>query len=61
MDRLVCEDLEKVREYKLSQYIETRSASYYRVSTDLAAYKNVDMGALGAIWKHQLICVSALS
>jgi hypothetical protein len=43
MDCLRCVDLEQAFEFKLSKYIEARSAAYYRVSTELAAKKNVDM------------------
>jgi hypothetical protein len=60
MDCLICEDLERALESRLSQYIEARSATYYRVSTELAAYKNVDMErAKSDLEEHQSVCVSA--
>jgi hypothetical protein len=43
MDCLECKNLEEVFESRVSKYIEARSAAYYRVSTELAAKKNVDM------------------
>ncbi len=60
MDCLECKNLEEVFESRLSQYIEARSAAYYRVSTKLAAKKNVDMErARNDLEEHQLICGSA--
>jgi hypothetical protein len=52
-------DLEQAFESRLRQYIEARSAAYYRVSTELAASKNVDMErARNDLEEHQLVCVS---
>ncbi len=60
MDCLKCKNLEQAFESRLSEYIEVRSAAYYRVSTELAAYKNVDMErARNDMEEHQLVCVSA--
>jgi hypothetical protein len=60
MDCLICKDLERALEFKNGEYIEARSAAYYRVSTELAAYKNVDMErAKSDLEEHQLVCVSA--
>jgi len=60
MDCLNCKNLEGVLESRLSKYIEARSAAYYRVSTELAAKKYVDMErARNDLEEHQLICVSA--
>jgi hypothetical protein len=57
---LICKDLERTFELRRSQYIEARSAAYYRVSTELAAYKNVDMErAKSDLEEHRLVCVSA--
>ena len=56
----MCKDLERAFEYRHSQYIEARSAAYYRVSTELAAYKNVEMErAKSDLEEHQLVCVSS--
>jgi Zn-dependent peptidase ImmA (M78 family) len=55
----ICEDLERAFEAKRDVYIEARSAAYYRVSTELAAYKNVDMErAKSAFEDHQSVCGS---
>jgi hypothetical protein len=60
MHCLKCKNLEEAFESRLSKYIEARSAPYYRVSTELAATKNVDMErARNDLEEHQLICVSA--
>ena len=60
MDCLECKNLEEAFESRLSKYIEASSAAYYRVSTELAAKKNVDMErARNDLKEHQLICASA--
>jgi Zn-dependent peptidase ImmA (M78 family) len=60
MNCLVCKDLKRALESRRSKYIEARSAAYYRVSTELAAYKNVDMErAKSDLEEHQLVCVTA--
>jgi len=59
VDCLICKDLERAFESRRSHYIEARSAAYYRVSTELAAYKNVDMErAKSDLEEHQFVCVS---
>jgi hypothetical protein len=60
MDCLACKNLEEAFESGLSKYMEARSAAYYRVSTELAAKKKVDMErAKSDLEEHQLICVYA--
>jgi hypothetical protein len=57
MDCSECKKLEEAFESGLSKYIEARSAAYYRVNTELAAKKNVDMErARNDLKEHQLIC-----
>ena len=57
---LICKDLERAFESRRSNYIEARSAAYYRVSTELAAEKHVDMErARNDLEEHQLICAHA--
>ena len=59
MDCLICKDLERALESRPSAYIEARAAAYYRVSTELAAKKNVDMErAKSDLEEHQLVCVA---
>jgi hypothetical protein len=59
MDCSICRDLERALESRLSEYREARSAAYYRVSTALAARKNVDMErAKGDLEEHRLVCLS---
>ena len=59
MDCLICKDLERALESRRSAYIEARAAVFYRVSTELAAKKNVDMErAKSDLEEHQLVCVS---
>jgi Zn-dependent peptidase ImmA (M78 family) len=56
-----CKDLEKSLESRLSEYVAARSAAYYRVSTELAAYKNVEMQrAKSELEEHRLVCTSDL-
>ena len=62
MDCITCKDLERALESRHSEYIDARSAAYYRVSTELAASKNVDMErARNDLEEHRLVCASALS
>lgn len=62
MNCSICKDLERTLESRRSQYIAARSAAYYRVSTELAAYKNVDMErAKSDLEEHRLVCVSVAS
>lgn len=59
MDCLVCKDLERTFESRRVAYVEARSAAYYRVSTELAAKKQVDMErAKSDLEEHRLVCVS---
>jgi hypothetical protein len=61
MDCLECKNLEETFDSRLSQYIEACSAAYYRVSTELAAKKNVGMErARNDLKEHQEICPLAL-
>ncbi len=60
MDCLICKELKRDLQFRRSAYIEARTAAYYRVSTQLAASKNVDMErAKNGLEEHQSICVSA--
>jgi hypothetical protein len=61
MDCPICKDLERAFEAKCGEYLEARYAAYYRVSTELAASKNVDMErAKSAFEEHRLVCGSAV-
>jgi len=60
MECLICKDLERAFVSSRSKYIEARSAAYFRVSTELAAYKNVDMErAKSALEDHLAVCAFA--
>jgi len=55
----MCKSLERAFKAKRSQYVEARSAVFYQVSTELAAYKNVNMQrAKSDLEEHQLVCAS---
>jgi|SRR5271165_3232662 len=57
MDCPVCKNLERTFESKCGSYIAARSAAYYRVSTELAAYTNVEMErAKSNFEEHRLVC-----
>jgi len=61
MDCLVCKNLKRAYEVGLSEYIEARSSASYGVSTDLAAFKNVEMErAKDELEEHRLVCVSVV-
>ena len=56
----ICKSLEEACESRLSEYVKARSAAYYQVSTELAAYKNVEMErAKSELEEHRLVCVCA--
>jgi len=60
MDCSICKELERAFESRQSKYIEARSAVYYRVSTELAAGKNVEMErARNNLEEHRSVCVFA--
>lgn len=57
---LICKGLEGACASGLSEYVKARSAAYYQVSTELAAYKNVEMErAKSDLEEHRLLCVCA--
>jgi len=60
MDCLICKELERVVEFRHNEYMEARSAAYFLVSTEFAAFKNVEKErAKSDLEEHQLACVSA--
>jgi hypothetical protein len=60
MTCLICRDLGRTLDSRRSKYFEARSAAYYKVSTELAAHKLVDMErAKTDLEEHLLVCVSA--
>ena len=59
MDCLTCKNLEGVFVFRLDDYVEARSSAYYRVSTEFAAKKNVDMErARYDMEEHHAVCAS---
>jgi len=57
----ICEYLERTYDALLSEYIEARSSVRYRISTQLAAQKNVDMErARYELEEHRRICPTAV-
>lgn len=60
MDCPRCMVLEQAFDGKLSKYTAARSAAFFRVSTQLAAWKMVDMErARNDLEEHQLTCLFA--
>ena len=58
---VICRDLERAYKAGLSEYIEARSSTYYRICTELAAQKNVDMErSRDDLEEHQFACVSVV-
>ena len=57
MNCLECKDLDRAFQSRLAKYVEARTAAFYRVSTELAAKKQVDMErAKTDLQEHQSIC-----
>ena len=55
-----CENLDRVFESKLSEYLAARSAVLYRISTEFAARQQVDMErARNDMEEHMSTCVFA--
>ena len=61
MDCLLCRRLELAYEAERGEYIEARSSASFRVCTELAAQKNVEMErAWDELEEHRLVCASAV-
>jgi hypothetical protein len=61
MDCPICRDLERAYKAGLSEYIEASSSAFYRVCTELAAQKNVDVErARYELEEHRLVCIAAV-
>ena len=57
---VICKDLERVLELRRTNYLEALSCAYYRVSTQVAAHKNVDMErAKNGLEEHRAVCLDA--
>ena len=57
MNCLECAALDRTLKAALAEYIEARSAAFYRVSTERAAMKQVDMErAKTSVQEHGLVC-----
>lgn len=57
-----CRNLERAYEAGISEYAEARASVCYRISSVLAAQKNVDMErARYALEEHRSVCASAAS
>ncbi len=60
MDCPICRELERAYEVGLIEFIEARSSAIFRVSTELAAFKNVEMErAKSELEEHVRVCASA--
>lgn len=56
-DCLECKDLDRVLKLTLASYLAARAAPFYRVCTDIAAKKEVDMErAKSDLQEHRLVC-----
>jgi|KBSMisStaDraftv2_1062788.scaffolds.fasta_scaffold81686_3 hypothetical protein len=57
MDCAMCRELKRVFEIKMTKYVEACASAYYRVSTQVAARRNVDMERAKNDWEeHQMVC-----
>lgn len=58
-DCLLCRDLERAYEARRDEYIEARCSACFRLYTELAAGKNVEMErARYELEEHRLVCAS---
>jgi len=54
---LECKDLNRIFKSELTKYLVARSATFYRISTEFAAKRQVDMErAKNNMEEHLLIC-----
>ena len=54
-----CKDLARVLEQRQAKYLDARHAAFYRVSTEIAAKRQVDMErARSDLQEHRLVCPS---
>ena len=61
MDCPICRDLERAYKAGLSEYIEASSSAFYRVCTELAAQKNVDVERRRyELEEHRRVCIAAV-
>ena len=61
VDCLECKDLERALKLTVASYVTARSAAFYRVCTDIAAKKEVDMErARTDLQEHRLVCAFAI-
>lgn len=59
MDCPICRDLKRVFTVRLNEYREARSSACYRVTTEFAAQKNIDMErARYELEEHRGVCVA---
>ena len=55
-----CRELEQAYEAALSEYVKARASASFRICSNLAARKNVDMERTKTeLEEHSLVCVSA--
>jgi hypothetical protein len=60
MNCLICRNLERAYEAAFSEYLEARSSTWFSVSSDVAAHRNVDMERTRYdLEEHRLVCASA--
>ena len=60
-DCLACKDLDRALKLTLASYMAARSAAFYRVCTDIADKKEVDMErAKTDLQEHQTACPFAI-
>jgi hypothetical protein len=61
MDCSVCRDLKRAYEAEVIGYVEARSSASFRVSTNVASRKRVEMErARYDLEEHRRVCVSAV-
>jgi hypothetical protein len=61
VDCLECKNLDRTLKLTLASYMAAQSAPFYRICTEIAAKKEVDMErAKTALQEHRLVCPFAI-
>jgi hypothetical protein len=59
MGCLICENLKRIYEARLGEYVEAVSSECYRINKKVAAHKNVEMErAKYELEEHRSVCLS---
>ncbi len=61
MSCLTCEELKRIYEARIGEYVEAITSECHRINTRFAAHKNVEMErAKYELEEHRSVCLSAI-